>query len=121
MPDTTRIDKWLWAARQFKTRSQATAACNGGKVKLNDASAKPAAKVAPGDVVEVTRGDWFARLKVVAIGERRGPASVAQTLYEDLTPERPPKAVLPPLLRRDKGMGRPTKRDRRRLMKDRDW
>ncbi len=87
----TRIDKWLWAARAYKTRSIASAACDGGKVSINDNRAKPHKVVRPGDRVVFRAGDFDKSWKVISIAERRGPASIAQTLYEDLTPPPPPR------------------------------
>lgn len=80
----TRIDKWLWAARFFKTRSLATAAVAGGKVEVNGESAKPSRAVKPGDRIRLRIGPVEYRLEVVAIGERRGSAPVAQSLYAEL-------------------------------------
>lgn len=81
--EDTRIDKWLWAARFFKTRSQATAAVSGGKVEVNGESAKPSKTVKPGDQVRLRMGPVEYRLTVTAIEERRGSAAVAQTLYAE--------------------------------------
>jgi ribosome-associated heat shock protein Hsp15 len=81
--DDTRIDKWLWAARFFKTRSQATAAVTGGKVEINGDTAKPSKTVKIGDRVRLRLGPIEYRVTVTAIGERRGSAAVAQTLYEE--------------------------------------
>lgn len=89
--DATRIDKWLWAARAYKTRSIAAEACDGGKVTINANRAKPHKLVRPGDLVAFRAGSVDKSWKVVAIAERRGPASFAQTLYEDLTPPSPPR------------------------------
>ena len=110
---TVRIDKWLWAARAFKTRSIAADACDGGKVDVNGEAAKPAKQVRTGDRIEITVRDGRRILKVTALGERRGPASAARLLYEDLTPPAPPRArqAKPPF--RAPGAGRPTKRERR--------
>ena len=116
-----RLDKWLWAARVFKTRSLAGAACDGGKVDLNDQAAKPAKAVRPGDLVRVTLPQGRRRiLKVAALDDRRGSASVARALYEDLTPPAPPRQrwAAPPL--RLPGAGRPTKRERRAIDRLRD-
>jgi ribosome-associated heat shock protein Hsp15 len=116
-----RLDKWLWAARVFKTRSLAGAACDGGKVDLNDQAAKPAKAVRPGDLVRVTLPQGRRRiLKVVALDDRRGSAAVARALYEDLTPPEParPRGATPPL--RPPGAGRPTKRERRAIDRLRD-
>ena len=111
---SVRIDKWLWAARCFKTRSLSGEACTGGKVQINGKTAKASSAVKPGDLVEARTPGGPRVLFVLALAERRGPAKVAQTLYEDRTPEPEPRPALPPLLR-NRGMGRPTKRDRRRM------
>ncbi|HET7343037.1 MAG TPA: RNA-binding S4 domain-containing protein [Methylomirabilota bacterium] len=111
-----RLDRWLWAARVFKTRSQAAQACDGGKVDVNAQAAKPAKSLRPGDTIRVTLPQGRRRiLKVAALDERRGSATVARALYEDLTPPEPPRPrwATPPL--RLPGAGRPTKRERRAL------
>ncbi len=119
--ERVRIDKWLWAARFYKTRSLATEAIAGGKVELNGERAKPAKTVKVGDEVRVRVGPYEHVLIVRALGERRGPASVAQTLYEE-TPasiearERLSaqlKMAPPTFVYEEKG--RPTKKDRRDL------
>ena len=115
-PASVRIDKWLWAARVFKTRSLAAAACQGGKVDVNDDAAKPAKLVRPGDVVRVTLPAGRRRIvKVRVAGERRGGPAQARELFEDLTPPEPPRLrqARPPF--RPMGAGRPTKRERRQL------
>jgi ribosome-associated heat shock protein Hsp15 len=105
-----RIDKWLWAARFFKSRTLAGAACNGGKVHVNGDAAKPSKTVRPGDMLRVTLPRIRRIVRVTALAERRGGASEAAVLYEDLTPPPPPPpAYRPP------GAGRPTKRERRRI------
>ncbi len=117
-----RIDKWLWAARVYKTRGLASDACSGGKVDVNDEAAKPAKSVRPGDVVRITLREGRRRiLRVTALGERRGSAEVARTLFEDLTPPEPPRLphARPPY--RPMGAGRPTKRDRREIDRLRGW
>src|SRR5436305_13214547 len=86
MPDDlshVRIDKWLWAARFFKTRSLATDAVTGGKVEVNGERAKPAKSVKPGDELKLRLGPYEHILIVRGLAERRGPASVAQSLYEE--------------------------------------
>jgi ribosome-associated heat shock protein Hsp15 len=115
-----RIDKWLWAARLFKTRGAATEAVLGGRVHANGARVKPSRDVGVGDRLEVTRGDVRMELVVRGLAEKRGPASVAATLYEE-TPEsiarreqRASERKLARPLGADLG-ARPTKRDRRRL------
>jgi ribosome-associated heat shock protein Hsp15 len=118
--DQVRIDRWLWAARFYKTRGAATEAVLGGRVHVNDERVKPAKVVRPGDCLHVTIGDTRRTVLVRAVAEKRGPASVAATLYEE-TPEsialREQRAVERRLSRplgADLG-ARPTKQDRRRL------
>ena len=111
-----RLDRWLWAARVFKTRGLAAAACDGGKVDVNDHAAKPARAVRPGDTVRVTLPQGRRRiLKVAGLDDRRGPPSLARGLYDDLTPPEPPRVRWAPPPRRAPGTGRPTKRERRAL------
>lgn len=81
--DTVRIDKWLWAARFFKTRSLASQAVSGGHVSLNGSRVKPSRTVQPGDMLLVRRDFLEFTVKVLELSERRGPASVARTLYEE--------------------------------------
>ena len=108
------MDKWLWAARVFKTRSLASAACDGGKVDINAEAAKPAKRVRAGDLVEVTLPRGRRRiLKVTAVGNRRGSAEAGRELLEDLTPPEPPRPRQAPPPFREPGAGRPTKRERR--------
>ena len=118
--DAVRIDRWLWAARFFKTRGAATDAVLGGKAHVNGVRVKPSKDVRAGDRLEVTIGDVRREVVVRAVADKRGPASVAATLYEE-TPEsiarREQHAAARHLARplgADLG-GRPTKRDRRRL------
>ena len=114
--DSVRLDKWLWAARVFKTRGLAADACDGGKVDVNAAAAKPAKTLRSGDLVRVTLPQGRHRvLKVVRLDDRRGSATVARALFDDLTPPEPPRTRLAPPPRREPGMGRPTKRERRDL------
>jgi len=119
---TVRVDKWLWAARVFKTRSLAAHACDGGKVDVNDQAVKPAKALRPGDLIRVTLPQGRRRvLKVSALDDRRGPPAVARTLYEDLTPPEPARARWAPPPMRPPGAGRPTKRERRQLDQLRNW
>ena len=118
--DEVRIDKWLWAARFFKTRGAATGAVTGGRVLLNGARIKPAKEVRPDDMVEVRVRQTTWTVRVVGIAEKRGSASVAAGLYEE-TPESAARREQQAQQRRlatppgaDLG-ARPTKRDRRRL------
>ena len=111
-----RVDRWLTAARVFKSRSIAADACDGGKVDVNADAVKPARLVRPGDLVRVTLTEGRRRiLKVVALGERRGSAAVARTLFDDLTPPEPPRSMRPARIHRSAGSGRPTKRERRAI------
>jgi ribosome-associated heat shock protein Hsp15 len=120
-PASMRIDKWLWAARAFKTRSIAADACDGGKVDVNGEAAKPAKQVRGGERVEITVPGGRRILKVVALAERRGPAAEARLLYEDLTPPAPPRTRQPKPPYRPPGAGRPTKRERREIDRLRGW
>jgi ribosome-associated heat shock protein Hsp15 len=118
--DTVRIDKWLWAARFYKTRSAATEAVLGGRVHVNGARAKPAKDVRPGDEVVLTIGPVRRVVEVLALSEKRGPAPVAAALYRE-TPEsiaERERAAAERRLARPLGAdlgARPTKLDRRRL------
>lgn len=111
----TRVDKWLWAVRIFKTRSEATAACHGGHVKVNGAAAKPAAPVRPGDRVEAFAHGRARVLEVVRVIEKRVGAALAADCFADHSPPPPAKDEWIPVFPRDPGSGRPTKRDRRKL------
>jgi ribosome-associated heat shock protein Hsp15 len=114
--DTTRVDRWLWAVRLFKTRSMATDACRGGLVKVNGASAKPAAPVRVGDRVEATVHGRKRVLEVVEVIEKRVGAAVAAACLIDHSPPEPTRAERDAsVFVRDAGAGRPTKRDRRQL------
>ena len=118
--EKVRIDRWLWAARLFKTRGAATEAVLGGRAHVNGVRVKPAKEGGAGDRSEVTVGDLRRELVVRAVAEKRGPASVAATLYEE-TPEsvaRREQRSLERKLSRPLGAdlgARPTKRDKRRL------
>ena len=117
-----RIDKWLWAARFFKSRSLAAQACDGGKVHLNDQAVKPSKLVRPGDLLTITLPRGKKIVRVVALSDRRGPGAQAAQLYADLTPPPPPReARVPPPLYRSPGAGRPTKRERRLLDRLTGW
>jgi ribosome-associated heat shock protein Hsp15 len=119
--DSVRLDKWLWAARFFKTRSLATEAIAGGKVDVNGDRAKPAKAVKPGDQIRLRLGPYEHFLIVRELGERRGPASVAQTLYEETEASRAERERLAVQLKMAPAAfvyeekGRPTKKDRRDL------
>ncbi len=110
-----RVDKWLWHARVAKTRTLAASLVTGGHVRLNAARiARASQPVRPGDVLTIALRGRVLVLRVEAIGERRGPASEAQSLYCDLSPPPPPAEEADPGSR-PRGEGRPTKRDRRRI------
>lgn len=109
---TARVDAWLWSIRLYRTRSEATAACRGGHVRINDRPAKPAAKVAPGDRVVARAHGVDRTVEVVRPIEKRVGAPVAATCFVDHTPA-PTIEDEVPVVRRERGSGRPTKRDRR--------
>lgn len=122
-PPRVRLDKWLWAARFFKTRSLAAEAIGGGKVQVNDLRVKPARALQPGDRIRVRKGQFTVDVVVRALSERRGPPAVAAELFQE-TPESVQRretlleqrrmlraaAPTPPA-------GRPNKRDRRRIIR----
>nr|NLI49472.1 RNA-binding S4 domain-containing protein [Propionibacterium sp.] len=113
-----RLDSWLWAVRLYKTRSAATAGVRGGHVKVNDEAVKPAAEIKPGDIVRVWRDDDVRIVEVVdpSLTKRVG-ASLAVKAYVDRTPEKPPPipAMAGRIAVRERGTGRPTKKERRAL------
>ena len=119
--DSMRIDKWLWAARFFKTRSLASKACDLGRIRSNGIEAKPSREVHVGDKLEVKNAGGEFQIEVLALSQMRGPAAVAQTLYREseaskaarikATAERKAMQEFAPLPER-----RPTKRDRRRII-----
>ena len=120
--DEVRIDKWLWAARFFKSRTLAAAACRGGKVDVNDQAARPSRVVRAGDLLTITLPRVRRVVRVVLLSERRGSGSDAALLYQDLTPPTPPSAVARPSpAYRPPGSGRPTKRERRLTDRLRGW
>jgi ribosome-associated heat shock protein Hsp15 len=115
-----RIDKWLWAARFFKTRALATEAVAGGRVHVNGERVKPAKLIHTDDVLEITRGTERWTLCVLQLAERRGPASVAQTLYSETEESRTAREQHALERRFARALGadlgaRPTKQARRRL------
>lgn len=111
---TARVDKWLWAVRLFKTRTESTEACRAGHVSVNQLSAKPATPVRPGDTVEARCPSGNRALEVTGIIEKRAGAATAGACYIDHTPPPPAEAEVSNFMR-PRGAGRPTKRDRRRL------
>ncbi|HXV90828.1 MAG TPA: S4 domain-containing protein [Gemmatimonadales bacterium] len=120
MTAAVRLDKWLWAARFFKTRSLATAAVAGGKVHVNGERAKPAKPVAPGDTLRIRMPPYEWTVVVRGLAERRGPAQIAAGLYEETGASRAARERLAlglRLVRGDvyEGKGRPTKKQRRQI------
>lgn len=120
-PADVRLDKWLQVARMFKTRSQATRACTLNRVKVNDLSAKPHKSLAVGDRVEIERdGGWSQLVVVRKLADKPVRKAEAPELYEDLSGPRPTLTEVeklmkrPPVLR-ERGQGRPTKRERRQM------
>lgn len=117
-----RIDKWLWAARFFKTRSLAADAVEGGKVHLNGARIKPAKAVGIGDMLEIRSGHFVFAVAVRGLSPRRGPASEAAKLYAETEESRAAREALAARLKAEavpgaERQGRPTKRDRRHIIR----
>ena len=120
--ESLRLDKWLWFARFFKTRSLASTVCNGQKVRVDGQTVSKASySIKPGQVLTFPQGKQIRIIRIEALGSRRGPAQEAQALYTDLappakggsddsSPDSKPEAALP---RREHGSGRPTKKERR--------
>jgi ribosome-associated heat shock protein Hsp15 len=106
------VDRWLWAVRLTKTRPDAAAACRGGHVRVNGKPAKPATTVSAGDEVRARVGTTTKIVEVVRVIQKRVGAADAATCFIDRTPALPPEALIP-VARRDRGAGRPTKRERR--------
>jgi len=119
--NSVRMDKWLWAARFFKTRAQASRACDLGRIESGGVRAKPAREVKPGDRLRIENEGGLFEVDVIGVSEMRGPAAVAQTLYQEteasrearmkLAEERRAMQQTMPLPER-----RPSKRDRRRII-----
>ena len=113
MSEAQRLDKWLWFARFVKSRTLATRLCAEGRVRINRAIAgKASAAVRPGDVLTFPLGPHIRVIRVLQPGVRRGPAEEARALYEDLSPPGPRESAPEG---RERGTGRPTKRDRRAI------
>lgn len=113
--ETIRLDKWLWQARFFKSRSLAAGVVSAGKVRVDGTHvSKPARAVGPGDVLTFPKETDIRVVRILACGTRRGPAPEAQALYEDMSPEKPTRPVAAQGANpRYEGGGRPTKKDRR--------
>ena len=119
-PDSCRLDRWLWAVRVFKTRSLANAACLKGAIRVNGSTAKPAFKIKSGDQISVKGRERTRELELAAVLEKRVGPALASNYFVDHTPPSnnesgiEPSVSFPP---RDRGAGRPTKRDRRLIDK----
>ncbi len=115
----SRIDKYLWAIRAFKTRSDATDACKGGRVKVAGVNAKPSKEVRSGDIVQVRKGAVLYTYKVLKPLEHRVGAKLVPDYAENLTPQAELDKLRAPVetffITRDRGTGRPTKKDRREM------
>jgi ribosome-associated heat shock protein Hsp15 len=109
------VDQWLWSVRMTKTRGDAAAACRGGHVKVNGKTAKPATPVKVGDRVEALVHDRQRILEVTVLIVKRVGAAAAMECFVDHSPPPPEREVDVPVFQRDRGAGRPTKRDRREL------
>ena len=124
MSEKLRIDKWLWFARFFKTRTLAAETVTGGHVRVNRQHIRKASHgISVGDVLTFPQGDAIRVIEVVVLGDRRGPAPEAQALYKDLSPPQPKRRedIPPPVAKREDGAGRPTKKERRETDRLRDW
>lgn len=120
VPNKVRIDKWLWSVRLFKTRTIASDACKAGKVKIDQKSVKPSYMLEAGQLVAVRQKEKLWKVKVLRLLEKRVSAAIAVDCYEDLSPpvlpsEKSPSFFYAPSERRERGAGRPTKRERRDL------
>ena len=114
-----RIDKYLWAIRVFKTRTEATEACNGGKVKIGGVNTKPSKNVQAGDIITVRKGAVTFEYRVIQPLEKRVGAKLVPDYAENLTPQEELDKLRAPVetffVTRDRGAGRPTKKDRREI------
>ena len=121
MPSKVRIDKWLWSVRIFKSRTIATDACKSGKVKIDGVNVKPSLSIEPGAIIEVRKNGFNLQFKVIKLIEKRVGAPIAQECYEDLTPAEEMQKYTDWYVgkagseRRERGAGRPTKRERREI------
>ena len=117
--ESVRLDKYLWAIRVYKTRTDATDACKGGKVRLNGYDVKPSKEVRPGDVIVVRKGAVTYTYKVLSLVDKRLGAKLVPDVAENQTPQEELDKLRAPVetffLKRDRGTGRPTKKDRRQM------
>jgi ribosome-associated heat shock protein Hsp15 len=117
-----RIDKWLWSVRIFKSRTIATDACKAGKIKINGEAVKPSYMLAEGEIVWVKKEGFHFQYRAIQLIEKRVGAPIALACYEDITPEAERKKYeewfsggTPVVEKRERGAGRPTKKDRREM------
>jgi len=119
MEEVVRIDKWLWAVRVYKTRNQATLACKAGKVKVNEGSVKPSHEVKIGEVIDVNLSSLHKKIRVIALLSNRVSAKLVDQFLEDLTPKEEYEGQklkrVQYFEQRQKGIGRPTKKERREI------
>ena len=119
MSETVRVDKWLWAVRIYKTRSQATEACRKGHVSIDNLPVKPSRMIHPGETIKVRKASIIRSFKVLALAEKRMSAKLVSDFIEDITPiEELELLEMQKNMRwisRERGTGRPTKKDRRDL------
>ena len=121
MSKKVRVDKWLWSVRIFKTRTKATDACKSGKIKIGETNVKPSLLVTGGETLFVKKEGFNLIIKVVEIIDRRVSATLAQPCYENLTPEEEMNKYKSWYVgkgaaeRRERGAGRPTKKERREI------
>ena len=124
--DKVRIDKWLWSVRIFKSRTIATNACKSGKIKVNGTSIKPSGTIQGGEIVEVSKNGFHLKFKVLKLIQKRVGAPIAVTCYEDLTPPEELNKFEKWYVGkgaselRDRGTGRPTKKERREIERFKD-
>ncbi|MAZ93083.1 MAG: RNA-binding protein [Lentimicrobiaceae bacterium] len=119
--ESIRIDKWLWVIRIFKTRSQASEACSGGKVKIDGHNAKPSREIRVNDIIDVQQSGIRKTVKVLKIHKNRVAAKLVPDIMQDMTPpgeyERLEMIRQLNIEKRERGVGRPTKKDRRNISK----
>jgi ribosome-associated heat shock protein Hsp15 len=115
--ETGRVDSWIWSVRLVKTRSAASTVCRAGHVRVNGTRVKPAHPVRAGDEVRLRQEERDRIVEVVRVISKRVSAPVAAECYVDHSPPPPPREQIVPVATRDRGAGRPTKRDRRTMEK----
>jgi ribosome-associated heat shock protein Hsp15 len=120
--EKVRVDKWLWAIRLYKSRTLASEACDGGKVKIDGNHLKASKMLSIGDVLHIRHNHSLKIYKVISLIEKRVNASFAAACFEDLSPPEDPSDFIPSAFaQRDKGMGRPTKKERRNIDDFSSW